>query len=66
MYKKLSQGLKERGAFFLWKYEERDGSRIKMPYQPNDPCADFSNKATFTDYAITVNHKLIVSLIKCT
>ena len=57
MYEKLPQELKERGAFCLWKYEERDGSRTKVPYQTNGLCADSSNKVTFTDYAIAVRHR---------
>ena len=57
MYEKLPQELKERGAFCLWKYEERDGNRTKVPYQTNGLCADSSNKATFTDYAIAVRHR---------
>lgn len=55
MYEKLPQELKERGAFCLWKYEERDGSRTKVPYQPNGFRADSANKATFTDYAIDID-----------
>ena len=57
MYEKLPQELKERGAFCLWKYEERDESRTKVPYQPNGFRADSSNKVTFTDYAIAVRHR---------
>ena len=57
MYEKLPQELKERGAFCLWKYEERDGSRTKVPYQTNGLCADSSNKVTFMDYAIAVRHR---------
>ena len=57
MYEKLPQELKERGAFCLWKYEERDGSRTKVPYQTNGLRADSANKATFTDYAIAVRHR---------
>ncbi len=57
MYEKLPQELKERGAFCLWKYEERDGSRTKVPYQTNGLRADSSNKVTFTDYAIAVRHR---------
>ena len=43
MYEKLPQELKERGAFCLWKYEERDGSRTKVPYQTNGLRADSAN-----------------------
>lgn len=57
MYEKLPQELKERGAFCLWKYEERDGSRTKVPYQTNGLRADSANKATFTDYAIAIRHR---------
>lgn len=57
MYEKLPQELKERGAFCLWKYEERDGNRTKVPYQTNGLRADSANKATFTNYAIAVRHR---------
>ena len=51
MYEKLPQELKERGSFCLWKYEERDGRMTKVPYQTSGLRADFTDKATFTDYA---------------
>ena len=57
MYEKLPQELKERGAFCLWKYEERDGNRTKVPYQTNGLRANSANKATFTNYAIAVRHR---------
>lgn len=54
MYEKLPQELKERGAFCLWKYEERDGRRTKVPYQTNGFRANSTNKVTFTDFADAV------------
>lgn len=57
MYEKLPQELKERGAFCLWKYEERDGNRTEVPYQTNGLRANSANKATFTNYAIAVRHR---------
>ena len=29
--------LREHGLFCLWKYEERDGRKTKVPYNPNNP-----------------------------
>ena len=56
MYEKLPQELKERGAFCLWKYEERDGRRTKVPYQINGFRANSTDKATFTDYDTAASH----------
>ena len=44
MYEKLPQELKTRGAFCLWKYEERDGRRTKVPYQVNGLRADLRSE----------------------
>ena len=56
MYEKLPQELKERGAFCLWKYEERDGSRTKVPYQTNGVLLDMAKDIitrmnTYTEYS---------------
>ena len=29
--------LREHGLFNVWRYEDRDGRRTKMPYNPNNP-----------------------------
>lgn len=39
--------LREHGFFCLWKYEDRDGRRTKMPYDPNNP----QNRAKSNDPA---------------
>ena len=57
MYENLPQELKTRGSFCLWKYEERNGDRTKVPYQVNGLRADSTNWATFTDFATAVNHR---------
>lgn len=56
MYEALPKELKDRGAFCLWKYEERDGRRTKVPYQKNGLKADSTNKDTFTEYSIATSH----------
>lgn len=33
----LPTEIQQRGLFCLWKYEDRDGRRTKMPYNPNNP-----------------------------
>ena len=42
--------LKETGKFCLWKYEERDGKRTKVPYQANGKKANSANSKTFCSY----------------
>lgn len=41
--------LREHGLFCLWKYEDRDGRRTKMPYNPNSPQdrAKSNDRSTF-------------------
>ena len=56
MYETLPKELKDRGAFCLWKYEERDGRRTKVPYQINGLKADSTNKDTFTEFASVTSH----------
>ena len=57
MYENLPQELKTRGSFCLWKYEERNGDRTKVPYQVNGLRADSTNWATFADFDTVVNHR---------
>lgn len=42
--------LKEHGLFCLWRYEERNGSKTKVPYNPNRPGrrGDPRNRQTFS------------------
>lgn len=56
MYEKLPQELKTRGAFCLWKYEERNGRRTKVPYQMSGLRAESTDEATFTDFATATGH----------
>ena len=56
MYEKLPQELKRRGAFCLWKYEECEDTRTKVPYQINGFKGDSTNRATFTDFNTAVSH----------
>lgn len=47
----LPQYLKQHGLFCLWKYEDRDGRRTKVPYNPNAPQygARSNDRSTFSD-----------------
>lgn len=47
--KNIPEYLREHGLFCLWKYEDRDGRRTKMPYNPNRPQdrAKSNDPATF-------------------
>ena len=43
--------LKENGLFCLWKYEEKNGRKTKVPYNPNRPQygAKSNDRSTFAD-----------------
>ena len=60
MYEKLPQELKERGAFCLWRYEQRNGDTTKVPYQPNGLRGDSTNRAAFTDFVSVFSHMDVV------
>lgn len=47
--------LREHGLFCLWKYEDRDGRRTKMPYNPNSlqDRAKSNDRSTFAPMATT-------------
>ena len=47
--KNIPSYLREHGLFCLWKYEEIDGRRTKMPYNPNNPQyrAKSNDRSTF-------------------
>ena len=48
---KISQYLKENGQFCSWKYELRNGKKIKVPYTPGTTRkASVSDPDTFTDF----------------
>ena len=49
--------LREHGLFCLWKYEDRDGRRTKMPYDPNNPQnrAKSNDPATFATMDIAAS-----------
>lgn len=57
MYEKLPQKLKERGAFCLWRYEQRNGDTTKVPYQISGLRGDSTNRAAFTDFTSAVSHR---------
>ena len=48
--------IKEKGLFCCWKYEERDGRKTKVPYNPcTAQMAKSNDKTSFTDYKTAVN-----------
>ncbi len=48
--------IKEKGLFCCWKYEERDGRKTKVPYNPcTGQMAKSNDKTSFTDYKTAVN-----------
>ena len=50
-YSKLPKELKETGSFFVWRYEERNGKRTKVPYNPlTGSRAQSNNKETATTF----------------
>lgn len=57
MYEKLPQELKERGAFCLWRYEQRSGDTTKVPYQISGLRGDSTNCDAFTDFKSAVSHR---------
>ena len=56
MYEKLPQELKERGAFCLWRYEQRNGDTTKVPYQISGLRGDSTNPTAFTDFTSAVSY----------
>lgn len=51
-YQNLPEELKRHGLFCLWKYEERDGARTKVPYNPRTGGkAQPDNAGTFTTFS---------------
>lgn len=50
-YDRLPQDLKDDALFCLWKYEERDGRRTKVPYNPaTGERARANDPGTFTNF----------------
>ena len=50
-YHSIPQELKESGCFFVWRYEERNGKRTKVPYNPlTGSRAQSNNKGTATTF----------------
>lgn len=50
--------LKDNGLFCLWKYEDRDGRRTKVPYNPKAPKygAKSNDRSTFSDLKTAAAH----------
>ena len=46
--------LQEKGLFCLWRYEERDGRKAKVPYDPNNP----QNRARVNDHGTFASLKV--------
>lgn len=49
MYEKLPKELKEKGLFCLWRYEERNSQKTKVPYSVNGKRADSTQKQCFSN-----------------
>lgn len=47
----IPEYLRKNGYFCLWRYEDRDGRRTKVPYNPHDPRygAKSNDRSTFSD-----------------
>lgn len=57
MYEKLSQTMKDHGAFCLWQYEkDRTGRMTKVPYQTNGIKASSTDRGSFTSFDDAVSH----------
>jgi hypothetical protein len=41
----------ERDSWVMWRYEDRQGKRTKVPYQPNNKLASVTNPATWRPYS---------------
>ncbi len=51
----LPAALREKGLFCCWRYEERDGKRTKVPYNPRTGGgAQSTNPATFSPLAVAL------------
>lgn len=50
MYEIIPAYLRSTGKFCLWKYEEREGKRTKVPYSPNGGRASSNKAHTFSDF----------------
>lgn len=52
----IPKDIKEKGVFCCWKYEEREGRKTKIPYNPyTGQMAKSNDKTSFTDYKTAVN-----------
>jgi putative DNA primase/helicase len=50
MYNKIAKEIKEKGRFCLWRYEERQGRRTKVPYQLSGMRVSSKNIQHFTSF----------------
>ncbi len=53
-FNEIPSELKARPQWILWKYEERNGKRTKVPYQPNGEMAQANNRSTWSTFATAV------------
>ena len=49
-YERIPATLRETGKFCLWKYEEREGKRTKVPYSPGGGRASSNKSHTFGSF----------------
>ncbi|WP_202822920.1 phage/plasmid primase, P4 family [Bacillus cereus] len=51
-------GLRNLPQWVLWKYEERNGKKTKVPYQPSGEMAQANNRRTWSTFATVVKFYL--------
>jgi len=49
-FDKVPNSLRNQKQWIVWRSEERDGDRTKVPYQPNGSYAKSTDKDTWTDF----------------
>jgi len=55
-FSSIPQEIKDNGHFCVWQYEEREGNKTKVPYNPNTrEKARANDKSTFSSFAETIN-----------
>lgn len=56
MYTNLPPELMQSGQFCCWRYEERNGRKTKLPYNPSTGFpAKSNNSSTFSDFQTAVS-----------
>ncbi|MGD0951044.1 MAG: hypothetical protein ABR985_01390 [Methanotrichaceae archaeon] len=48
----IPSDMKQAAQWVLWRYEDRDGKRTKVPYQPNGTKASSTDKSTWNSFEV--------------